>query len=75
MQGRHSTINDERKAKLDGLGFIWDSHRAAWEDKYTSICDFRVEHGHCSVPSKYQDKNLAIWVKVSRVHVVTSRIL
>jgi Helicase associated domain len=65
MQQRFSTITDERKAKLDGLGFIWHPHRTSWEEKYQSICDFNARYGHCGVPSRYDDKNLAIWVKVS----------
>jgi hypothetical protein len=69
MQERHSTLTDERKAKLDALGFIWDSHRTTWDEKYESICEFKARYGHCGVPSKYQDKNLAIWVKVSYVEV------
>lgn len=63
---RHSTLTDEREAKLEDMGFIWDSHKAIWEQRYRALSDFREKHGHCNVPSKYDDKPLAIWVKCQR---------
>eukprot|EP00539_Tryblionella_compressa_P002418 CAMPEP_0178737998 /NCGR_PEP_ID=MMETSP0744-20121128/3280_1 /TAXON_ID=913974 /ORGANISM="Nitzschia punctata, Strain CCMP561" /LENGTH=369 /DNA_ID=CAMNT_0020390591 /DNA_START=54 /DNA_END=1163 /DNA_ORIENTATION=- len=66
IQNKRTTITDERKAKLDELGFIWDSHRGAWEEKFEALLEFQKCHGHTSVPSKYEDKNLAIWVKCQR---------
>lgn len=66
VQHKRTTITDERKELLDSLGFIWDSHRVAWEEKFTSLVTFKQEHGHVGVPSKYEDKNLAIWVKCQR---------
>lgn len=66
VQDKHSTINKERKAKLEGLGFIFDSHRATWEEKFQALLLFKAQNGHCNVPSKYEDKSLAIWVKCQR---------
>ena len=66
VQGKHSTIDKERKAKLDDLGFIFDSHSATWEEKFQALLLFKEHNGHCNVPSKYEDKSLAIWVKCQR---------
>jgi hypothetical protein len=63
---RHSTLTDERLAKLEAMGFIWDSHKAVWEEKFKALYSFRAKHGHANVPSKYNDKPLAIWVKCQR---------
>eukprot|EP00934_Nitzschia_sp_Nitz4_P003798 Nitzschia sp. Nitz4//scaffold202_size38995//33164//34081//NITZ4_007636-RA/size38995-augustus-gene-0.52-mRNA-1//1//CDS//3329541396//3788//frame0 len=66
QEGKHTTLTDERQALLDALGFVWDSHGQVWEEKYWSLCQFREEHGHVNVPSKFEDRNLAIWVKCQR---------
>jgi hypothetical protein len=65
---KRSTLTDERQGKLEALGFIWDSHRAVWEEKFKDLCLFREKHGHSNVPSKFHDKSLAIWVKCQRRH-------
>jgi hypothetical protein len=63
---KHSTLTEERQAKLDAMAFIWDSHKAVWEEKYKALHSFRANHGHANVPSKHNDKALAIWVKCQR---------
>jgi hypothetical protein len=69
LEGRHSTMTDERVASLEGLGFSWDSHRAAWEEKFNELVLFKAEHGHCSVPSTFpENRQLSIWVKGQRRH-------
>ena len=67
QEGRHSTLSDERLALLEEMGFVWDSHKAAWEERLNELRDFRKTHGHCNVPSTY-DKipPLAVWVKCQR---------
>ena len=67
VEGKHSTLTDAREMALEKLGFIWDSHRAAWEERLNEITVFRELHGHCNVPSKYpENPQLAIWVKCQR---------
>eukprot|EP00339_Tiarina_fusa_P014509 CAMPEP_0117076030 /NCGR_PEP_ID=MMETSP0472-20121206/53607_1 /TAXON_ID=693140 ORGANISM="Tiarina fusus, Strain LIS" /NCGR_SAMPLE_ID=MMETSP0472 /ASSEMBLY_ACC=CAM_ASM_000603 /LENGTH=425 /DNA_ID=CAMNT_0004801785 /DNA_START=32 /DNA_END=1310 /DNA_ORIENTATION=- len=63
---RHSTLTDERQAALEEMGFVWDSHKAAWIERFQSLQTFRSLHGHCNVPSNYTDRSLAIWVKCQR---------
>lgn len=65
--GRHSTLTDARQRELEAMGFIWDSHKAAWYERYESLKEFYFKHGHANVPSNYEhDKSLAIWVKCQR---------
>jgi hypothetical protein len=63
---RDSTITDERQATLQQKGFVWDSHKAAWIERFEALKLFKKEHGHCTVPSNYSDRPLASWVKCQR---------
>jgi hypothetical protein len=66
-EGRHSTLSDERKSILEEMGFVWDSHRAAWEERWFELHQFKQKHGHCNVPSKYEvQPQLSVWVKCQR---------
>ena len=62
--GKHSTLTDARQSSLQALGFVWDSHKATWMERYESLKEFKSQNGHCDVPANYPDKALAIWVKV-----------
>jgi len=64
--GKPSTMTTERLEMLTAVGFIWDSHDVNWREKLHVLTQFRAENGHCNVPSNYQDKKLATWVKCQR---------
>lgn len=67
VDGKRSTITDERVRALDEVGFVWDSHKAVWAERLEELKDFKKQFGHCNVPSRYQDNHqLAIWVKRQR---------
>ena len=67
QEGRHSTLTAERQKILDELGFIWDSHRAIWEERLNEIREFKERYGHCNVPSHFPENNtLSVWVKSQR---------
>ena len=67
MDGKMSTMTDERVVLLEKIGFIWDSHAAAWAEKLHELKDYVRKHGHCNVPSTYPvNPQLATWVKVCR---------
>jgi len=64
QDGKHSTLTEQRQMQLEAMGFVWDSHKAIWEERYEVLRQFRMAHGHSNVPSNYAaDKSLAIWVK------------
>lgn len=66
-EGKHSTMTDERQAALENLGFVWDSHAAAWEERWNELNEFKSRHGHTNVPKKYpENPQLAVWVKCQR---------
>jgi hypothetical protein len=74
-EGKHSTLTDTREAALDEMGFVWQSHLSAWEDKYQELLAYQAKHGHCLVPSQHsvlrvgtssEHPQLAIWVQCQR---------
>jgi Helicase associated domain len=67
LSGKHSTLTEERILALESLGFVWDSHRAAWEERLDELRHFRAKHGHCNVPANFEENpTLAIWIKCQR---------
>jgi hypothetical protein len=66
-QEHHSNLTEDRIQMLEMLGFIWDSHGAAWDEKYQELKAFRKIHGHCNVPCVYKDSSkLSTWIKRQR---------
>ena len=67
IDGKQSAMTQERVELLEKLGFVWDSHGAAWEDRLKDLEEFKNKHKHCNVPSNYpQNSSLASWVKCQR---------
>jgi hypothetical protein len=67
-EGKHSTLTDERQVRLDQLGFVWDSHKASWEERFEELVQFQGQYGHCNAnatnnPSNHQ---LGVWIKCQR---------
>ena len=66
-QGQHSNLTEDRVKMLSLLGFLWDSHGAAWEEKFCELCEFRRIHGHCNVPCLFNgNSKLSTWLKRQR---------
>lgn len=62
-----SSMTPERIAALEGIGFVWDSQSAAWEERFCELSEFRQATGHCRVPANYRlNPKLARWVKCQR---------
>ena len=40
-------ITPERVAKLEELGFIWDSIAYEWSNLFRALEDFKKQYGHC----------------------------
>jgi Helicase associated domain len=60
-------LTAEREAALQELHFVWDSHAAAWQERWQELAEFVSCHGHANVPKQYPDNpKLAIWVKCQR---------
>jgi hypothetical protein len=50
---KQGKLDQERKDRLDSLGFVWDSEtqdEASWNEYFKQICAFRQRKGNCRVP-------------------------
>eukprot|EP00980_Cylindrotheca_fusiformis_P025163 scaffold13207_cov143-Cylindrotheca_fusiformis.AAC.16 len=67
VDGKRSTLSDERVRLLNKIGFIWNSHDAVWEERWNELLLYKRIHGDCVVPSNYEkNPQLAVWVKRQR---------
>jgi len=65
--GQHSNLSLDRIQQLVKIGFVWNSHLAAWNDKFQVLNDFKKLHGHCFVPCTYKGTSkLSTWIKRQR---------
>lgn len=62
------TLTPERVARLEEIGFLFESfHGAEWEKNYRKLEKFYQHHGHSLVPNKYEaDMKLFKWVETQR---------
>ena len=66
-EGKHSALSEDRIAALEALGFVWNSHDAAWEERWKELHVYKNINSNCNVPSKYVlNLQLAVWVKRQR---------
>jgi hypothetical protein len=67
LENKPSTMTDERISVLEKIGFVWDSHVAAWEERRNELIEYKKIYGHCNVPSNYSsNRQLAVWIKRQR---------
>ena len=59
---------DERRQKLESLGFDWDMLASAWQDGFAALKRFQAREGHCRVPQEHLEENyrLGSWVANQR---------
>jgi len=59
----------ERRARLESLGVIWNSRDLLWERHFDALFAFRAKHGHCDVPQSHvteEGLKLGVWVNSQR---------
>ncbi|CAJ1949135.1 unnamed protein product [Cylindrotheca closterium] len=66
-EGKLSTMTEDRISLLDDAGFVWDSHAAAWQEKYEELKDYVKKNKTFNMGSSYSTHpQLATWVKCQR---------
>jgi hypothetical protein len=66
-QGKQSNMSDERFAKLNSLGFCWNTHEALWLERFHDLSHYKRTNGHSVVPTKCQEnQRLGTWVHHQR---------
>lgn len=67
QDGKSCAISERRIQLLDSIGFVWDSHAAAWQDKFNELVLYKKAYGHCNIPScDPSNGQLSTWVKCQR---------
>ena len=62
-------ISVERRARLDSLGFDWDTKATRWKHSFEALEAYYKENGNCLVPNSYRTKDglrLGNWVGKQR---------
>lgn len=62
---KKGVISPERKARLEEVGFVWDSFDAKWEEWFNELLKYKADYGHINVPRAWPTK-LGIWVGIQR---------
>ena len=57
---RSGWLSTERTARLDEIGFIWNTDDAAWKITFNELKQYKVKHGHCDV-SRLENSSLGSW--------------
>mmetsp|Transcript_26148 Transcript_26148/g.43157 ORF Transcript_26148/g.43157 Transcript_26148/m.43157 type:complete len:607 (-) Transcript_26148:64-1884(-) len=69
FDGKSSSLNDARLARLQSIGFRWAKRKgqASWEEKFKELKEYKAEYGNCHVPTKYKENTaLGRWVSTQR---------
>jgi superfamily II DNA or RNA helicase len=63
-------LSEERRQRLDELGFIWDTLATAWEKGYLRLKAYKEREGDCRVPARHKENgfNLGNWVNNRRAN-------
>jgi superfamily II DNA or RNA helicase len=61
-------LPEERRQRLDKLGFVWDPFEADWEEGFRYLTMYKEREGHCSVPAKHTENGFGLggWVRSQR---------
>jgi Helicase associated domain len=64
------TLPLERRRRLDGLGFVWDTLEANWEEGFNYLKAYKESANHCNVPKSHKENGfpLGLWVSEQRVN-------
>ncbi len=71
QRSKKEQLSEERRGRLDELGFDWDRHRQQWEEGFSHLQAYAEEHGHCLVPNRFitsDGHRLGTWVSRQRPH-------
>jgi hypothetical protein len=68
QEGKPNPMTADRIRELDGINFDWRwTNMTDWMVRFEQMREFKVQFGHCLVPSKYSaNPKLGRWVKNQR---------
>jgi hypothetical protein len=53
-------LSEERRQRLDDLGFLWDVRDADWEEGFSCLIAYKKREGHCRVPNSHVEKTFSL---------------
>ena len=65
-------LSDERKQRLDGIGFVWDPFEAQWNLYFEALKAYQQEYGDYLVPAIYKTPTglkLGRWMRTQRRYI------
>ena len=67
QEGKPSHMTAVRIQELENIGFEWEPNRGAWSLRFRQLREFKVQFGHCLVPTRYSPSpELWQWVATQR---------
>jgi Helicase associated domain len=64
---RQRSLPEEKKARLDELGFEWDPRTLVWETRFAELRLYKERFGDCNVPPSWtENPKLNDWVAFQR---------
>ena len=69
LRKNKDTLSQDRKSKLESIGFEWEPVQSQWEKGFSYLKSFIEQKGNNSIPIKYVTKdgfNLGSWIAVQR---------
>jgi hypothetical protein len=75
---KKASLSSERISLLESLGFDWGktidpSNKRTWDENFSLLEAFKVEHGHCRVP--VGDETLGRWITTQRSYFTRGKLL
>ena len=60
-------LSEERRQRLEALGFVWDAKKSGWEKMFAQLVQYKNQHGHCNVKAECSENPpLGHWVSKQR---------
>src|SRR5262249_41798648 len=53
-------LSEERRQRLDKLGFVWDAHQARWEENFLHLKAYKEREGNCEVPRDHIESGVKL---------------
>ena len=77
QRNQAAKIPQDRKDRLNALGFVWDVRRHQWEKGFSALKAFHEINGHCRVSYKHIEDDgfkLGLWAgnQRARLHKLSS---
>ena len=75
QRGKKGELSSDRVARLDEIGFRWDTLEDNWEENFVALKSFQEREGHCRVPQPRGGGNkLGVWVGTQRLRMKAQKL-